>query len=250
LKTISFWASRHPRTTILLIIILHLIAGINALVLGIFLSIQEWIAPRWLVLVFAHLFFLAYVLYPSRSASRWSLSYSYPRQKALDFTLVFAASLTIIFGLSRLWVSVPVETTLPTASFISYEPDGKKLIESNKRVAKLKLRTKIKQARKQIRKNLGEIRQALKKQQTRSKRNWTRFLLIVFGSAIVLGLALLLAAFSCSIACSGQEGLSLVVLILGLGALAWLVVIGIKAMDRKYPIILKEEEGPSEENLN
>jgi hypothetical protein len=41
-----------------------------------------------------------------------------------------------------------------------------------------------------------------------------------------------------------------VVLILGLGALAWLVVIGIKAMDRKYPIILKEEEGPSEENLN
>jgi len=88
------------------------------------------------------------------------------------------------------------------ASFINYHPTGKEGIEGNKRVAKIKLRAKLKQVRKQLRKDLREIRKSLKKQQNRKKRNWTRFLFILSGGIVILGLALLLAGLSCSIACS------------------------------------------------
>lgn len=246
MKTLSQWARCHPRTTIFIIILLHIVAGFNALVLGILLSLEEWIAPRWLVLLFVHLFFLAYILYPSRKGNRWSIPYSYVRQKVLDFTLILAASLTIAFGLSRLWISPANEIAPAKAHFINYEPASEKQIESSKRISRLKVSAKTQKIRKQVRKNLREIRKTLKKQQNRKKRNWTRFLLIFFGSLITLGLALLLAGLSCSIACSGQGGLALIVLIGGLAGLVWLVIIGIKAMDRRYPIILKGEA----ENIN
>jgi len=143
-----------------------------------------------------HLFFLAYVLYPRKQA------HSYYRQKAFDFSLVLTASLTIAFGISRLWMQMEPSPRVAEASFINYHPTGKEGIEGNKRVAKIKLRAKLKQVRKQLRKDLREIRKSLKKQQNRKKRNWTRFLFILSGGIVILGLALLLAGLSCSIACS------------------------------------------------
>lgn len=234
MKNISYWASRHPLMAKIFLALLHLLATLNALWLGSQLYLGNQLAPRWLMLAFVQLFFLAYLIYPRSRNIQWLFSWTYARQKALDVTLVVAATMALALGFNRLLVTTDATPAQGLARFTTYapvdqQPAGVKPFSGQS-------------VRKQLRKAIRQIKKEGRQSNDRSRRDWNRFLLIFLGVTISLGLALLVAALSCSISCSGQEQLAAVVLIGGWLGIIGLFILGIRLLNRKLPRIKQSDE--------
>jgi hypothetical protein len=234
MKNISYWASRHPLMAKMLLALLHLLSTLNAVWLGSQLYLGSWIAPHGLMLVFVALFFFAYLMYPRSRNNEWLFSWNYTRQKALDFTLVVAATMALALGFNRLLVTTDATSPEGLARFTTYAP-------ADQQPAGVKPFSG-KAVRKQLRRAVRQVKKKVRHSNERSRRDWNRFLLIFLGVTISLGLALLVAGLSCSISCSGQEQLAAVVLIGGWLGIIGLFILGIRLLNRKLPRIKQSDE--------
>lgn len=234
MKNLSLWANNNPIKSRAIITLGHLLIIPNALLLGFLTYAYDFEISRWVIVIFANVFFIAYFLYPNKQQGKGLFKYSYVKQKSLDFLLVTSYSLVIAAGLNHFSFSSDhrIELEEPKALLMVEKINPE--VEINKsRTWKSDLKKSVKQMRKKIKRELKELKKELKKKEGDEGKGLMKFLLILLTFGVAIGLGILIAGLACNISCSGQEGLAWVVLILGWTAIIWLSVIAIKNIDRK-----------------
>ncbi|KAA3631335.1 MAG: hypothetical protein DWQ02_16565 [Bacteroidetes bacterium] len=234
MKKLSLWAKNNPVKSRIVIGLAHVFGGINAIFLGLVLYITEFGYSPWLMFSIANLFFLAFFFYPQRRFSKGWFKYSYFRQKLHDFTLVVSGILAFALMcnnfLSLSSPTVPIENG--EAKLIVHK-DNSLPEAKTKKGFKSELKAESRQLRKNIKKELKELKRAWKAQKQNGNAGFVKALLIMLTIGVAVTLGMLVAALACNLSCSGYEALALIVLILGWGGIVWLGIIAIKNILQK-----------------
>jgi hypothetical protein len=172
---------------------------------------------------------LALIGYPIKGLTNPLWRQSYERQKSFDFALVFTGFLAL-----TAWVDMNLERVCSTV------PEGYAVQTSTKTPEKAKSAISMLKENMSwhaLKKNARMLKKELRVARKMAPDNGQDTALKILGTFLVLlaalGLAYLIAAWSCNLACSGQEGAANVVLIGGGALLILLTVLGIRAIWRK-----------------
>ncbi|GAB5554304.1 MAG: hypothetical protein Sapg2KO_38950 [Saprospiraceae bacterium] len=124
-----------------------------------------------------------------------------------------------------------LQETKVRAQLINYT-SGLDYTNSAKKTKRIGAWKQFRQVRKQFKQELRQLKKTFKEQEE-SQRNWIKVLLTLLTIAVATGLILLVAALSCSLSCNGMDGLGIMVLIVGWGAVIWLGILAIKKIVNK-----------------
>ncbi len=96
MKSISYWALLHQKTTWMILILVHTVLGLGAFELGIWLASIEMGLPPGLLWLGMAIFLFALVLYPIRRSKYRLFKWNYVRQKWMDLCLVLSGVVMMI----------------------------------------------------------------------------------------------------------------------------------------------------------
>lgn len=216
-KKISYWAAENPWKARSLIAGTHTLTGLSALYLGHHLYGQEIFISEAVNYAALSVFTTSCLLYPMKNS--FSFTHSYFSQKANDISL-FTSGVVMMLSAGNHYhfTQQPVSVSEVVFSLSTTNTPEKNvyLVKSKKDLNAEKLKFK----------------QEAKKELSKGAKVALTILLAITFAAAVFGLA----ALSCSIACSGNEGLAAVVGIgggIGLVALFILGIRGILGIKRK-----------------
>ena len=216
MKDISRWAKKHIWQSRLIIILIYVLLNAIGIFTGELLNELHVVIPELYLIVCIIFTITLWILYPSRqnTKARITTSALYVRRKLFDFSLGTVTFLMIIYAGNN-WQHLFTKSESVQASNIIHlskdsaiydNPLIKNFISLIKGMDahKLTQREKLRLLKDQIK--------TIKHDKDTSSTEKT--LLIILSVIIALGLLIGLAGLSCSISCSGSEGLALVV---GLG---------------------------------
>lgn len=213
MKTLSKWATRHPWPARLILVILHCVNASVAFTIGLVL-LEENIRLHSLVPTFCMIVFLVLILrYPSRKRIPFALRYLYQRAKVMDFALLFTSFCMIV--------------SFTNQEFAMHRPASRlemMIMPAAPQSSKHELRKERKEQRKEIRKH---VRAMLKE----VKGNFSIITAIIISSIFLTFLITAwygILALSCSLSCSGAEGLAALVGFGGTGLLIYLSILGFR----------------------
>ncbi len=233
--TLSQWAKHHLLAARLLIVLLKTSLAVLAWFLGKSLSENGVSLPVGILYSSLFVFLFALILYPQRSNSRLPKRVFYLRQKSCDVLLAastFACFTVMVNNNTSLQYIFPY-------SYASALPAGKteKPKTAAEILASLQTRDKSTLTKKEKRILRQEFKRQLKEHVkatisgNKQKQNETLYIILTIIAA--LGLLYLLAALACHIACSGAEGLAIVIGILGTAGIIWGAVALIRKISGK-----------------
>lgn len=229
MKELSIWAQRNPKKSITIIAISHFLVTINALCFGVLLYFLGWGESRILLPVVANLFFIAFVLYPSKNKKTNTYNSSYLRRKIHDFSLVAFSSIVITLGVNNFLTQdnhLYNQSPKPRAEFMVNKAKPGNSIRS-----KTTTKAKLKEFKKKIKQEFRALKKELNHQKTKDTNAATvllKIFLILLTLALAVTLAGLITVLACHLSCSGYERLATASIVLGWGGIIWLGVIAIK----------------------
>ncbi|MCS6967159.1 MAG: hypothetical protein RMJ44_02135 [Cytophagales bacterium] len=197
MKKISYWAVAHPVYARIIIVTGHLILMAKAIAIGCWLDLLGVATSGKVPTLVMILFVVVYLLY--LTGTTWRRYFSFWARKSADFLLIvlhFAALITYsnhLCSKAHRTHLQDVYSTNPTFQLVSnrtYETPFQEISP--------------KQVKKQNRLILAG-----------GMALWLKILLITLAVLVGLWLAAIIALLGCSIACSGNEALGTVVVILG-----------------------------------
>jgi small-conductance mechanosensitive channel len=233
MRKLSSWARHHRHAARIIIIVGHLVLGLLAFYLSRLLQVE--LSPS-LAYTAVILFLITCLVYPSRQTrTRLRKSVAYRWQKTCDFILlVLAFFMTFsIAGSSFFSRLSPGQfvygATMPAMqdkkpgaeeilASLAYR-DKHSLTRSEKRILKKEFR--------------NQLKLYTKAKLQGHKEEADKALLIILTIVAAVGLFALLAALTCSIACSGAEGAAIALLILGSAAIVLGVVLVINSISKR-----------------
>ncbi|WP_157472057.1 hypothetical protein [Neolewinella persica] len=207
---------------------LQLLSIVNAILLGVLLYLGDSPVSTIPTVLLTIIFTTTFLLYPK--AKRRLTSKKYRQQKLCDFTLVLSGALFLAFSVSNFLAT-------PSVSHLVLEEEIQPVVlmaalgQANESVV-LASPTKA-EIRKTRRSQIKELKATIKawKKEHKGDRKTSKFgqimlIVLVIMGAVLAGLAV--AALSCSLACSGAEGLAIIVMLAGVGGIILLSVVLIK----------------------
>lgn len=215
MKTVSQWARRHPWYARLIIGVGHSYLFIVATAYGISLAHKGFVIPRPFLLATFLAFMVLTILYPSKKLipSKRALHYRATRLMHLALVVTGFCMVLCTVNLEESADLKPMDTIQVVP--IVYHLPSKKEVRLERRSLRKALR--------------ASVRSMLYK----ADKKMPVFIKVILSLLILGGMILLfygLVALSCSIACSGAEGVAIFVLVAGAGLIVWLVAIGLKAL--------------------
>jgi len=225
MKQISIWAKQHPWSARIGILGIYLILPILAIIMQIGLARFDITVPSWLFVAAVLAFLLTLAMYPLTRTKQ-----SYRARKMADLSLSVLSFLLLVFYTGLPDTGLKNNSALFAATASNGEPGSseknvstvRKKMRWVKRVFNLPIKLKARVA--------GYRQAAREHRMTRAKAG----LLIALTCLVGTGLAVLLAAGACSIACSGTEGAAIIVVLLGAGAITVFLSLVIRAIVKRY----------------
>ncbi len=231
MKNLSLWSSRNPVISRILIGVFSIIIAGNAILLGFLFFADDIKISNTLVNIILFFALLVYVIYPSVNRLNRTV---YRKQKRCDIVLVISGFLLLSFwflnfanGVDGSQQSIGEETILLSAvntSLITLDSDPNR---------KVMLKA-FKKYKKEIRKSLQNLKKQYKKDGNKEGVKAIRILLYLLTFIGALILAYFVAAWSCSVSCSGNDTAAAFILIGGAALVIYLVIISIKLINKKY----------------
>jgi hypothetical protein len=217
--TISLWASRHQWYARILIIIGFILLTELALFIGSTLQLLQVTLPMFFFYVAIALFLAVFLIYPDKKYShRFKNFFWY--HKACDTILIVATFLLLTCIGNQPERVLHIATSPAQAAIPSTTIDAKPWIGGEKKVIQPVEKKLSKKALKQaLLKKIKQIRNGYKDMSTGGK-----IALIVLSVVVAIGLFYLVAALSCSLSCSGSEGLATLVLLLGTAVIIFFLI--------------------------
>jgi len=257
MKHISFWAKRNKVASRSILVAIHGSLILLAIFAGMRLAACDFNIAAFIYIPFSISYLLGMLLYPERkkqyaAAGRKRI---YKIQKSCDFVLALSSFFLIVAFVASHFsekYSAGWDTAMasqPGPARITNESSHLLPTENEKQSLTHKLTHSEKKAlRHELKKELRQLLSASSKGSHESAGDVIgKILLIILTLALAAGLSYLVAALGCSIACSGAEGLAVIVVVFGLGGVITLSIVTIKAilhMGRKKKI---EENGQQTE---
>lgn len=233
---ISYWGKRNPKTTRFIIAICHIVLMTISVWIGLNMFVLEYEVPGWLIPVVVSLFALLYLSYPQKRDDFLSYWISYRRRKAVELGLVVFQSVVLALGIHQILTndytnsspeSVEVLTmaiynpVFPKSQMDTFSMD-QYLIKKIKSI-QLAVKQELKSKKWFQITNVDE-------RSDNSKKGWLIFLTVFLIIIATGGIAML----SCSLSCSGNEGLAIVVLLGGMTGIIWGSISAFRSIHRKY----------------
>ena len=216
MKQISCWALQHRVAARILIFFSYLLLNAFGFVAGSMIDpLPAWFS--WLLIL---PFLTALLLYPSRKRKSEYRNF-YRAQKASDLVLIGCTFLLIVSSASRHDMALktaPQSAAIAAMQALPVEKPGKKKFSIH-----LGKKGFFAKHWKKIKNDVREIRAALRQPGDAGKA--VLIILTILGAILLL---YVVAALSCSIACSGAEGLAFTVALLGTGAVVFFTVLVIR----------------------
>ena len=241
MRKISHWASRHTWLTRFIIIGIYVLLNLIGLFLGdLLFSVGVVINPLFLFAI-SSMVLTGLFLYPSRKEKNKYRNF-YLRHKTADLFLASSTFLFLTYGGNHLNNSKPSRNSNLYAASVSVPANDTRLLpnkvirENKDPQPETKKPLSKKALKKMLKSKLHEWRKHYKEAGSGGKAA-----LIILSILVAAGLIFLLAALACSIACSGAEALSVIVLILGVGLIIFLLVRVIQRIT-KGPRKLRKEK--------
>lgn len=238
MKQLSFWAQQHKWAARIIIVAIYFLLNVIGFFLGDVLTAAEITLPGYLPYLLTIPFLAVFLFYPNRKEKARYKNF-YRSRKTADAALAGITFLLIICMSNRL--SEQHEWHIMAAHSASVTPAPKNVEETNDRKKSIQPKKKndfsIKQIKKELRKNLQTLRKEYKAAADSGKTG-----LVVLSVLVALLLLYLLVVLSCSIACSGSEGLAWAVFIIGTGLIVLLLVRTIRRINRRT---VKTSEPPN-----
>ena len=243
MKQISYWAKENVLKSRLLIVIFWLLLNIFGLYVGELFREIDIKIPENYFSVCLFIITILWIKYPQKASTKEKRKCSfYTYRKTFDVLLGFTTLILIVYTGNH-WSNLNANTQTASASTILNLPkdsfNSKNILIKNfvdeiksKDVSKLSNRNKSKIIKKQI----GVIKGA--KDLSKGEKTMLIILSIVFASFLLFGIA----ALSCSLSCSGMEGLATLVFIGGTALIVFLLIYVFKKLKTKKP--------PGEEIIN
>lgn len=222
MKQLSFWASRHPHSARISIILAKFLLVPAGLLLGILLFAKSGALSTPTLLLLSTLLGLCWLFYPVKGGS---LPHSFVRQKGFDLSVAALAFCLAILGGNRYGEFVWQEGT--AASTVSQQHALRASLENGGAVS-WKQKVQEKSFRKKIR---AQVRSEIRLWRS-SKLSSTQILLIVLTILAAIGLLYLVAALACGIACNGSDALAVLAAIGGAGIVIFLAFFAIRGIVR------------------
>ena len=212
MKLLSFWAKGHKAAARILIIVGFLFLNIAGVFTGDLLNSMNVLLRPLFCVIAMMIFIFGMIIYPSKKNKQKYINF-YFRQKSTDGLLIFSTFLIFIFlGNSINENRIRIYQPVYGISIIPKSPDVAANTLVSIAIHKSLLSKKI------VRKNFYKKLQAFRKQYKNSTSTG-KTLLIILTILISFGLIILLMGLSCNIACSGADGLAIVVLFVGLSGI-------------------------------
>lgn len=248
MKHLSYWAKHHPLAARAIIVTAHTIAAIFAFKTGLWLYARYDVAwPVWLFPVLLLLTVWVKSAYPTQPpAETTAADQHYWRSRRVLVGMTLCAWLFVLLAGNRTaqWSEQPLENSLsgtPDSATSTTErgpaaygqvpflmTDGGKSMHIKTTFKWLKIKKKT-----WVEKKVQRIRQRSAHAGREGLDVAVQVLLTLLLIAVSMVLVTLVAALSCELSCSGQEGLALVVLLVGGGLIIWGLVAGMIAIWKK-----------------
>ena len=221
MKRLSFWAKHHVFESRIFIVLIWISLNILGYFSGRLFNDLAIEIPVYYLQVSTCIVFVVAMLYPrKRHSSKKSFLQSYNFRKALDFAVASATFIMILYLGNQKDITVSGVQSIYAMEFPSYP---NKLQRGNDSVfqnyyAKL-IATKSyskKERNNYVKQQLHSIKKD--KDLTKTQKKLLIALCIILATGLILGLA----ALSCSLSCSGMEGLAVLV---GLGGTALVILL-------------------------
>ena len=227
MKSLSYWAKSHPLQAQVFIVAIHTIAAATTFKTGVWLYARHDVAwPIWFFPLLLALTAGVKIAYPRKRLTETAISadHRYWRSRQLMFGMTLCAWLLVLLAGNRTaqWSVQPSASVENTAkrspAAYSQMPllmtDGGKVMYAKTAFKWLKIKKKT-----YFEKKVQRIRQ-----QAAGRSGLdpvVQVLLTLLTLAVASFLALLIAGLACELSCSGQEGLAVLVAVLGGGLLLW-----------------------------
>lgn len=233
MKKLSYWGKQHPWLARVIIVIGHLILLVTAIYIGLLSASHDWMIKPWQIMSFAVILVFSMIAYPVKGIRKGILKHSYSRQKLMDGILVMSSFL-LIAGTSNRYANLPAaipQEMKPLSEFMVHKPSS---LETQKLPTSKDFNRALKKMRKQARKSLRMERKRMLANRSSSSEAGNIILTILVAVGVVILWAVILS-LSCSLSCSGNEGMAWIVFIGGTGGLVLLSILAIKAIwKRRY----------------
>lgn len=237
MRKLSFWARDHKSIARAIIIISLFFITLLGFLVGKLLTSLDISLDSAYITGFAAVYFLAFFLYPDQKRK------NYYRQKTMDWLLAFSTFGMVIYGANRPHELFNAKFSVHAAIPFSTEPTDS-LKRSYKTIKEFSASLKNKDGSslkwKQKKQLLKQQVSAIKHAKDLSQGG--KIALIILSVLVAVGLLALLAALACNISCSGAEGLAIAVGLVGAGLIIFLLIVVIRAINRKYRKARKESE--------
>ena len=229
MKKLSCWAKANLWSARIIVVLLHFLLVAAAIYTGTgFRRIGISINPVWNGLAIV-LFIFAALCYPKKSSNipAWISRYFY--QKTCDFTLTFVGLFMICFLWNHPSGEMSKSNLLLGAYPTSQRPQSSQIEKPNHAGKSLHSFGFSRKDRKGL---LKELRSELKTFFKAKSNSTGRTALLILTVIAAVALALLVAALSCNLSCSGNEGAAVFLLIFGLAAVILLTILVIRKINR------------------
>jgi hypothetical protein len=230
MKKYSIWSARNPRAARMIIAFCHIMLIGLSIVFGMVTYFEDIKISNSFSIVMVIAFSLAYLWYPNRKAKEGLYKYSWRRRIKHDFVMAFSYSCILVAGINQFSFQ-PVNT--PESHY------QVRLMSVSPQIASEVISKK--ESRKDNKMQARSIKAEIKKQLKSMKAEWkannpNKSFLKIMLILLILGLAILLwsgiASLACSLSCNGQEGLALIVIVVGTLAVVLLMIVAIRATSR------------------
>jgi len=238
MKKISFWAARHVKTALLLIVLIKIVLLILACYIGVELYRQQIILPaNEIYLISLLVVAIVIAVYPSHKKISIAINKNYAWQKICDFILpVF--SFLVIATMVNNGNAIPSNTPALGSHIIS-NPTAAEILSSGKTKGSFSKKEK-RILKKEFYKQLKVYAAAkMSGDEKTAGAAWKMTLAII----AAVGLTFLLAAAVCSLSCSGADAAAVLVGILGLVAIIW----GLTALIKRIKNGPKKKTAPKDD---
>jgi hypothetical protein len=240
MKSISFWAKGHPWPARCSIVLIKFSLIVLAVYTGTNLSSLQIILPPLVFPAAIIIFFAIAFLYPGvKEKLSLSKQQYYLRQKTCDLILALTSFIMIcsISNTSHQNFTGIAAPPVYSSNSVKVKPTAEEILASLKYREKSSLtRTEKKILKKEFKKQLVIYGKA---KLTGNADEAGKAGLTIVAIIAALGLLYLLAALSCSLSCSGNDGAAIVVGLVGLGAIIWLLIIVLKKIHKKKNTVIK-----------
>ena len=212
MKTLSYWARSHKAAARILIVLSYLLLNVLGWLTGGLFHDSGILLTETALFVTITIYLAGAVFYPAkRGKAKWSCHAFFVRQKTCDLFLISATFGLVVYAgnrTSELPTSAPLAAAVSNA-FVLPEDSVKK----HKSVEEFALAVKDangklwpwKERKKLLKQQVYELKKAP------AMTNGERTFLTILFVLLAIGLELGIMALSCSLSCSGAEGLAVLV---------------------------------------